>query len=131
MPLGQANSHLERSPSRERPLANYGEPIMRLRATSTIFGALTALGLAAGSAQALPAPKALDNGVSGSTGLEQVHYRGFRHCHWRYGYRRCHGGYAFRYQPYYSSHRRFYSHRYSSPRRYYGYRSRAYRRSWW
>jgi hypothetical protein len=30
---------------------------------------------------------------------QPVHYRGFRHCHRRWGYRRCHGGYAYGYRP--------------------------------
>lgn len=25
--------------------------------------------------------------------LQQVHYRPYRHCHWRWGRRYCHGGY--------------------------------------
>jgi hypothetical protein len=32
-----------------------------------------------------------------TTSLQQVHYRPYRHCHWRHGYRRCHGGYGYRY----------------------------------
>jgi hypothetical protein len=34
------------------------------------------------------------------TNIEQVHWRGYRHCHWRYGYRRCHGGHYYRPYPY-------------------------------
>lgn len=105
---------------------------MRLLRTCAISGAL-ALSLAAG-AQALPATKALAPGVSGNSAVEPVHYRPYRHCHWRYGYRRCHGGYygGYGYRPYYSYgygypyygySRPYYSYGYGYP--YYGY-SRPY-----
>lgn len=34
--------------------------------------------------------------------LQAVHYRGWRHCHWRHGRRHCHGRYAraYRYNDY-------------------------------
>ena len=44
------------------------------------------------------APLAPGQGVSLTNKLTTpVHYRGYRHCHRRYGYRhrRCHGGYAY------------------------------------
>jgi hypothetical protein len=33
--------------------------------------------------------------------LDKVHWRRWRHCHWRHGWRRCHGGYRRYYRPYY------------------------------
>lgn len=76
---------------------------MKLRTMWAIAGAV-ALAAMAGSAQALPSAKAVDPGVSGTTGVEKVHYRPYRHCHWFRGYRRCHGGqYSYGYDPYYSS----------------------------
>lgn len=47
-----------------------------------------------GTANALPAgPKS--QGVEHSQ-IEQVHYRGYRHCHWRHGHRHCHGERTYR-----------------------------------
>jgi len=101
---------------------------MRVRSISAIFGGLTALVLAGGAAQALPAPKALDPGAATNPGLEQVHWRPYRHCHWRRGYRWCHG--YRRYRPYYF--RRYYSRPYYYRHYRHPYRHRYYyRRSWW
>ncbi len=69
---------------------------MALKSTlvAAAFAAVTSLSFA-GSANALPA---VPNGVNvdQSSQLEQVHYRGYRHCHWRHGHRHCHGGRAYR-----------------------------------
>jgi hypothetical protein len=108
---------------------------MRLRTTSAIFGAITALGLA-GSAQALPATKTAVDTNATSSNVEQVNYR----CWWRYGYRHCryYRPYAYYGSPYYGyGYRPYYSYGYSpglsfyvGPRyRYGGYY--GYRRSWW
>jgi hypothetical protein len=55
--------------------------------------------------------------------VQPVHYRSFRHCHRRWGYRRCHGGYAYYgYRPgvfigfgsgrrHWGGHHRFHGHR--------------------
>ena len=73
---------------------------MRRQIASVIFGTI-ALGFATGAAQALPAPKALESGVSSGAALEQVDWRSYRHCHYDYyGYRRCHGGNYYN-RPYY------------------------------
>lgn len=51
---------------------------------------------AAPSGQALALPK---GELASATGVVQVHWRGYRHCHWRHGWRRCHGGYYGYYGP--------------------------------
>lgn len=60
---------------------------MRLQMLSAIVGA-AALSFVAAGAQALPAPEALDTGVSGNR-VENVQYRYSPHRHYRpyYGYR--------------------------------------------
>lgn len=63
---------------------------------SALVAAAAVIGLA-GSASAGPVSSgALMNGLSNTSSLaEQVHYRPFRHCHWRRGIRRCHSGYGY------------------------------------
>jgi len=67
---------------------------------SAAFGAL-ALGLAATSAQAVPAGgnlATLKADVADAGQVEKMTYGyGYRrHCHWHYGYRHCYGGYGYR-----------------------------------
>jgi len=45
-----------------------------------------------GAAQATPAALIQVKPKLDSSGLAQVHWRGYRHCHWRHGDRWCHGG---------------------------------------
>jgi hypothetical protein len=47
----------------------------------------------ASAAPIAPAKDVLRGQTAGLT--DQVHYRGFRHCHNRWGHRRCHGGYSY------------------------------------
>jgi hypothetical protein len=46
--------------------------------------------------------------------VQQIHWRSYRHCHWRYGRRYCHGGYRPGVRLYYgpSYHRNHRYHRY-------------------
>lgn len=57
-----------------------------------LIPALMALGMTSAIAGPLPtsATKPHVNGIS-----QEVHYRDFRHCHWRHGHRWCHGGYRY------------------------------------
>ena len=81
------------------------------------------------SSQALPAgPISKSIQQNSSSVLEPVHWRRWRHCHWRRGWRRCHGyrgyrryGYGY-YRPYY------YRPYYYRPYRYSGYGYPYYRR---
>jgi hypothetical protein len=42
-----------------------------------------------------------DRTVTGANPLlDKVHWRRYRHCHWRHGWRRCHGGYRRHYRHY-------------------------------
>jgi hypothetical protein len=104
---------------------------MRLKATSAIMGAVAALGLAATSAQALPAAKSAIRENAAAATVDKIAYR----CWWRYGHRHC--SY---YRPY-----AYYGYPYDRPyyRPYYGYgpafsfyigpryRGYGYRRGWW
>ena len=59
-----------------------------------IYFAALALGVAAMTGGASAAPSGLEGAKSPnvSTSIaEKVHWRRYRHCHWRRGYRRCHG----------------------------------------
>jgi hypothetical protein len=51
------------------------------------------------SASAAPLGNVEELRADGATtsALQPVHWRRYRHCHWRHGYRRCHGGYGRRY----------------------------------
>jgi hypothetical protein len=65
---------------------------------STMIAAAFALGalqFSGASAHAAPMPAAgLAKSIAvDQTGLQQVHWRPYRHCHWRWGRRYCHGGY--------------------------------------
>jgi hypothetical protein len=53
-----------------------------------------AIAIAMGTATAYSAPIANTGLLKGgsASGVEQVHYRTYRHCHWRNGKRWCHGG---------------------------------------
>jgi hypothetical protein len=57
--------------------------------------AAVVLGLAAltaGTANSAPASlDLLKSATAASPAAEKMHWRGYRHCHWRWGYRRCHG----------------------------------------
>jgi hypothetical protein len=55
-----------------------------------VVSALTLLG-SISAANAAPIAKTPQLSSESST-LDLVHYRGYRHCHWRSGHRWCHGG---------------------------------------
>jgi len=77
---------------------------------SLVFGAaLAAFVIAAPvSSQALPAGPISESVQEGrSTLVDTVHWRRWRHCHWRHGWRRCHG-----YRGYRSG---YYGYRYGGP----------------
>ena len=58
--------------------------------------ALALAGLLAMPASAAPAGMAgLNSAVATQPAAEKVHWRPYRHCHWRRGFRRCHGGVAY------------------------------------
>ncbi len=66
----------------------------------TIKNMIAALALAFSASMfghaAMAAPVSPTHGFATTQKLtENVHYRGYRHCHRRYGRRRCHGGYAY------------------------------------
>jgi hypothetical protein len=65
--------------------------------TSAALAALACL--FANAATAAPLAPASDLLKNQASVAQPVHYRGFRHCHRRWGYRRCHGGYAYGYRP--------------------------------
>lgn len=63
-----------------------------------VAAAALASALTLGSLPASSAPVAAQLGFlkladEGDSIRQPVHWRGFRHCHWRHGWRRCHGGY--------------------------------------
>jgi hypothetical protein len=68
--------------------------------TASIAGLLLVGSVSASSAPVSNADTLRQIGLA-PTNIEQVHWRSYRHCHWRYGWRRCHGGYARYYRPYY------------------------------
>lgn len=76
---------------------------MRRLTLGMIAGAaLLALGMAApASAAPLGAATAAAVQPAATNGIEKVHYRRYRHCHYRYGKRWCHGGKRY-YNGYYS-----------------------------
>lgn len=60
--------------------------------TGMLVGALGSLLVASQPANALPkAPMGVGTAAEESA-VQPVHYRGWRHCHWRNGNRYCHGG---------------------------------------
>lgn len=71
--------------------------MIRAKWVAALAAAGGVVGFAA-SANAGPLSSATVNGgVSSTSGIaEQVHDRGYRHCHWRGGFERCHGGYGYR-----------------------------------
>jgi hypothetical protein len=72
--------------------------MIRANLVAALAAAVAVLGFAASANAAPVSSAALQGGLSPTSGLaEQVDYRGYRHCHWRGGFRRCHGGYGNRY----------------------------------
>ena len=67
---------------------------MTMKNTIAALTVALATGLFSNAALAAPVSPAHNIGVTQKL-TEAVHYRGYRHCHWRYGHRRCHGGYAY------------------------------------
>lgn len=49
-----------------------------------------------GTAQAAPIGNVTGAAESAGSPVSQIDYRGYRHCHWRYGRRWCHGGHGYR-----------------------------------
>jgi hypothetical protein len=69
---------------------------MRKLMISCATAALALFTLTTGPANATPSGlDVLKSTTSNSATAEKVHWRGYRHCHRRYGYRRCLGGYAY------------------------------------
>jgi hypothetical protein len=65
---------------------------VRVLAIVGIIASTTAfMGASASPASAAPIGRALADIPVGSAQIERVHYRDWRHCHWRYGDRWCHG----------------------------------------
>jgi len=77
---------------------------MRKRMLVAVAALVGALGLGSLPARSMPVAAnlgALGLAHQGGSSLQRVHWRGFRHCHWRHGWRRCHGGYHhYGYYPY-------------------------------
>ena len=72
--------------------------MIRANWVAALAAAAAVFGLAASANAAPVSSAALQGGASTTSALtEHVHYRGYRHCHWRGGIRRCHGGYGNRY----------------------------------
>ena len=103
---------------------------------SLVVGAALATFMLAGapSSQAMPAganSKSVQHGSS--TLVDTVHWRRWRHCHWRHGWRRCHGyggyrRYGYGYGPGY------YGYRWGGPAivlGFGGHRHRGWRRGRW
>ena len=87
---------------------------------SLVLAALAAfLVVGSTSSQATPAGPISRSVEQSSSLLQPVHWRRWRHCHWRAGWRRCHGYRSYRrygyYRPYY------YRPYYYRPYRSYGY----------
>lgn len=60
--------------------------------TSLIATVVVAVGVASTQASAVSVGAAVGSAKAESTsGVEQVHLRSYRHCHWKYGDRWCHG----------------------------------------
>jgi hypothetical protein len=69
-----------------------GSPMQKSLFAAVLGGWLAWTGLAAPASAAPLAAGALAAATQSSTGLiAEVHYRPYRHCHWRYGRRWCHG----------------------------------------
>ena len=65
---------------------------MRGLAISCAAVAMGLAALVAGPANAAPAGlDVLESATAASPAAKKVHWRGYRHCHWRWGHRRCHG----------------------------------------
>jgi len=56
------------------------------------IGCFAVVATLAGPQLSSAAPMSAPTDIAASGIAEQVHWRGYRHCHWRGGYRRCHGG---------------------------------------
>jgi hypothetical protein len=73
---------------------------MSLRKLLAPAALAASLCLFANVAAAAPAGPAKDLLLRSQTSVaEPVHFRSFRHCHRRWGHRRCHGGYVYGYRP--------------------------------
>lgn len=57
------------------------------------WAALGALSVLTSSADAAPLTAGRSAVAPTSSAVDSVHYRDWRHCHWRHGERWCHGGY--------------------------------------
>jgi len=67
---------------------------MTLKNTIAAVALAVSAGLLGNAAVAAPVSPSQNVGVAQKL-VQPVDYRGYRHCHRRYGHRRCHGGYAY------------------------------------
>jgi len=67
---------------------------MTLKNTIVALALALSASLFGNAAVAAPVSPGLNIGVTQKM-TQAVHYRSYRHCHRRYGHRRCHGGYAY------------------------------------
>jgi hypothetical protein len=67
---------------------------MKMRSTIAALALAFSASLFGSAVMAAPVSPTQGFGVTQKL-TSPVHYRGYRHCHRRYGHRRCHGGYAY------------------------------------